>query len=165
MRGNGRNPNLKKVHVSLLDRELEVLDELARGKFHGFRSQALRALIEDFVERSRDDGGNLELRPVIERLNGIGEELAETLADLKDEIVNEVVDAMNSSDEVGKPLLDAIIKVLQKARHPPSAEAVWEELPGRGIREVLRGLETLEDRYVVEHLEQEGGVFWRLVGE
>jgi len=156
-----RSPYLKRVHISTDNRELELWKKFAGEKYHGSLSQAIRAAMEYLIDRSKD-GGGAELRPIVERLDGIERSLGELQGTLEN--IGGLVEAMWSSGGASQVLLDALIKILQGARRPLSIEAIREKLPKYDAQEVRRGLEELTQKFVVETVMVNGNALWKLVG-
>lgn len=158
-----RSPNLQRLHIVVDKRERERWHKFAEDSYHGSLSQAIRAAMEDAITRSKNEGGLVELRPVIERQDAIVELLERAMDTINH--VAEQVEAMRSVSRVNtQVLLDAIFKVLEEAHRPLSTEEVLERLPGHTIQQVRRGLEALADKFVVEQIKGEGRTRWKLLG-
>lgn len=159
----GRSPNLKRVHIVVDKREYPSWHQVADEHYHGRVSQAIRDAMNDLIARFKNEGGLLELRPVIERQDAIVE-LLERAMDTIDHIAGQV-EALRTVSRVNiKVLLDAIFKVLEEAHRPLSTEEVSEKLAGHTIQQVRKGLEILFDRFVIEQTKEEGRTMWKLAG-
>ena len=157
-----RSPNLTSVHISVDRRVLDRWKKHAEEFYNGLLSQAVRSAMEDAIARSQGRG-LLELRPIIEEQKAIKEILERGMDILTH--VDGNVESLRSTERVNlKVLLDAIERVLEEAGSALPTEEVKDRLLGHTIHEVRRGLEILDDKFIVESFKQCGKTMWRLLG-
>lgn len=158
-----RSPNLKRIHIVVDRRELEHWRKLADEHYHGRLSQAIRTAMEELNLRTQNEGGLVELRPVIERFDAMERRFDHAMSILEN--MNKQVEALGSVNQVNtEVLLNAVAGALEEARCPLSTEEVSGKLPDYNIHEVRRGLEILADKFVVEPIKEGERTKWRLVG-
>jgi len=159
-----RSPNLKRTHIVIDRRELERWRKFADEHYHGRLSQAIRAAMEESILRTENEGGLIELRPIIERFDAMAKRFDHAMAII--ERIDKQVGALGSVSQVNtKVLLKAIVGVLEEASCPLSTTEISEKLPECTIHEVRGGLEVLADeKFVVEPINDGGRTKWRLVG-
>lgn len=148
---------------------LQSWKRFAKVSYDGNVSHAVRAAVNWFMTWSQR-GGTFELRPILERFDGIKEQIEGLEEAVKEALnhISEQVDAICSINQVStRRLLNAIMVVLGKADRPLFTEDVKERLPEYTIHEVRKGLEILKDKFSVEQIRPQGEgqkTKWRLQG-
>jgi hypothetical protein len=160
--------NLERVNIVLTKDQARRFKEFAK-KYHGSRSQFLRAAAENEIGKGRNGGDTVEidssLRPLVERLEVV-EGSVKRIENKLEKWGNGVDFLVGKSGSIIEKVADDIEQLLLKEGKELSVPDIGDFLTTYSQSEILRGFEKLEDEFAVMRVERENGVTkWKIRGE
>lgn len=151
--------NLKRANIVLTEDLIDQINE-KKDHHHGSRSQLIRQALTEYFDVNTESDTELCLKPIRKKLESLGN----SIKDIRNELqwLDKKIDTLVNRAMVQKVSED-IEKLLLEKEKPLSIPDLGEHLPYEQ-NELLRGVEILEDRFIVVRLEQGKLPKWKIRG-
>lgn len=152
--------NLERANIVLTEDLIDQIDE-KKDHHHGSRSQLVRQALTEYFDGNAETDLELRLKPIRKKLEGVGKSVGEVQNRLK--WLEKKIDSKARREMVRKVSED-IEKLLLEKGKPLSIPDMGEHLPYEQ-NELLRGVEILEDKFLVVRMEQGKLPKWKIRGD